>query len=123
MNSNMTFHVGIAYGIAVLAVAGLACLGARNRRSGWQKPATNDILDILMAWAQAKEENRQSWERPAAVATASAMIAPDMSAQLGALSAALTPNAGMTPAVTAFHQEKQQLPVSANDHEPASQRR
>jgi hypothetical protein len=106
MNGNMAFHVGIAYGIALLAVAGLACLGARNRKSGWQKPATNDVLDILMAWAQAKEENRQSRQRPPVAAPEPVTAAPDMGVQLGALSAALTMNAGVAPAAAASHQEE-----------------
>lgn len=106
MNGSMAFHVGIAYGIAFLAVAGLACLGVRNRRSGWQKPVTNDVLDILIAWAQAKEENRQSRQRPPADMPATATL--DMGAQLGALSAALTMNAGVTPPAAPSHQEEKQ---------------
>jgi hypothetical protein len=116
MNGSMAFHVGIAYGIAFLAVAGLACLGARNRRSGWQKPATNDVLDILIAWAQAKEENRQSRQRPPADMPATARTTPDMGVELGALSAALTMNAGVTPPAAPSHQTEKQAPAAAQIH-------
>jgi hypothetical protein len=110
MNGSMAFHVGIAYGIAFVAVAGLACLGARNRKSGWQKPATNDVLDILIAWAQAKEEIRQSGQRPADIP---ATATPDMGVQLGALSAALTMNAGVTPSAIPSHQTEKQASAAA----------
>jgi hypothetical protein len=109
MNGNMAFHVGIAYGIALLTVAGLACLGARNRRAGWQKPTRNDVLDILVAWAQAKEENRQSRRQQTPVAVPATL---DMGAQLGALSAALTMNGGVTPAAAVLHNQEEK-PSSA----------
>jgi hypothetical protein len=97
----MAFHPGIAYGVAVLTIASLACMGVRNRRLGWRKEATNGFLDILMAWAAAREENRQALrtlprvtEPHPAPARAEAI---DMASQLGALSVALSVGSGTTP--------------------------
>ena len=102
MNTNMPFHVGIAYGIAFVAVSALVCLARGNRRTGWQKPVTNEFLDLLMAWAQAKEENRQTWNKTTAMAP---QEVSDIGTQLGALGAALTVNSGPAPTMPARNEK------------------
>jgi hypothetical protein len=97
----MAFHPGIAYGVAVLTIASLACMGVRNRRLGWRKETTNGFLDILMAWAAAREENRQALRTlPRSMETYPAPASAeniDMASQLGALSVALSVGSGTTP--------------------------
>jgi len=77
-------------------------MGVRNRRLGWQKETTNGFLDILIAWAAARQENRQALR----TLPGSRDIHPtpalaentDMASQLGALSVALSIGSGTTPA-------------------------
>jgi hypothetical protein len=99
----MTFHPAIGYGIAIMTAFVVGCMAARNRQSGWRKERNNDVMDVLMAWAEAHSESRptqQSVAAPAVAAPAPVAPAPvaDWSSQLVALTAALNVHSGVAPA-------------------------
>lgn len=52
----MAFSPACAFALATATVVLLACLGVRNRRSGWRRSSQDDILNILLAWASARTD-------------------------------------------------------------------
>ena len=50
----MPFDTAIAYGIALLIAVVLGFMGVRNQRSEWRRERSDTVLDIMMAWAEAK---------------------------------------------------------------------
>ena len=88
----MTFHIAAAYGIAATAIAALFAMGVQNRRSGWKRERSDTIVGILMAWAEARRDQRNV---AAPVPTPAASMAPavvgpaSVASGLSALSAAV----------------------------------
>jgi hypothetical protein len=44
------------WSVAFFTIAALALAGRRNQKAGYKRHRTNDVLDVLMAWARANEE-------------------------------------------------------------------
>lgn len=88
----MSFHLLPAYGIAAAAIAILASMGIRNRRSGWIRERNDNIVDVLLAWAGTRTDNGELSNKSGAPVTASSIRL-----DLAALGAAVGANAA-TPA-------------------------
>jgi hypothetical protein len=91
---SVTFHLGVAFGIAIATAGVLALMGVKNRQSGWRRQQSNTVLDILCAWAEANAQMRAMAKAPSPVPPAAQL---SMESQLSALHAALTPHAGVSP--------------------------
>jgi hypothetical protein len=52
------------WGVAFVTIAALAFAGRRNQKAGYKCERTNDVLDILMAWARADAEMRRPRQHP-----------------------------------------------------------
>ena len=103
----MSFHIAIAYGVAIVTVVALYCMGNHNQRSGWRRERKDELLDILLAQAAA-----QAQEREAPEVRLTAALPPKVSTaeQLAALSFVVGANAGTTPETSPGAAERSESP-------------
>lgn len=108
----MVFSMGWSIVLAFATAAALVTFGVQNRRSGWKRERSDDVLDVMMLWAEAQAlkhalggAQEQVIVTPAAAAAATAAtpvnampVAPSaFSVDLGALHMAVGP--ATTPTV------------------------
>lgn len=100
----MTFQMPVAFGIVAATVALLSFFSVLNRRSGWKRERRDLVTEMLMAWAEARAEERRMAASPV-VKPAAIPIA----AQLSNLNAVLQMNAGIEPAVHTSSKSEQDV--------------
>jgi hypothetical protein len=99
----MTFQMPVAFGIVAATVALLSFFSVLNRRSGWKRERRDLVTEMLMAWAEARAEERRM--APSIVKPAEAPIA----VQLSNLNAVLQMNAGVQPAAQTSSKSEQDV--------------
>lgn len=57
----MEFSLGAAFGIAFALAGCLSLMGLYNRQSGWRPKRSEDIADILIAWAEIRADDREEF--------------------------------------------------------------
>jgi hypothetical protein len=95
----MDFSLALAYGIASIVTAIVGMMGIRNQQSNWRRDRSDDLTDLLMAWADARHGAWSAAAAPSAAtpslpSSAEPFIAPatasTMAAQLLALQSVLS---------------------------------
>jgi hypothetical protein len=90
----MVFSMRLSIVIAVAITAALAVAGWRNRRAGWRRQTSDDVLDALMLWADAQAMQRTA-NQPAMKAPVNP-VSPTFTDNLSALHSAVGRTAQLT---------------------------
>jgi esterase/lipase len=83
----MVFSMRLSIVIAVAITTALAVAGLRNRRTGWRRQTSDDVLDALMLWADAQAMQRTA-NQPAMKALVNP-VPPTFTENLSALHSAV----------------------------------